>query len=174
MSSDGLAQNIQGNLSKDAPEMALRHHRLPFKPKDFDLTAKFNEAKESVEDMFRQACDVLEAPNSITKVASMDERVRKVRSDDGVSPLIITPSSKNRDLLLCISKTSHCLFEACHHTLATSTDIGISFHYILEVLKKLELKKKNKKQTPSFSNPFNSFLKITQKGKKKNEITKSV
>ena len=123
--------------------------------------------------MFRQACDVLDAPNSITKVASMDERVRKVRSDDGVSPLIITPSSKNRDLLLCTSKTSHCLFKVCHHTLANSADIGISFHYILDVLKKLELKKKNKKQTPSFSNTFNSSLKIAQKGKKKNEITKS-
>ena len=95
VSSDGQAQNIQGNLSKDAPEMALRHHRLPFKPKDFNLIAKFNEPKESVEDMFRQACDVLDAPNSITKVASMDERIRKARSDDGVSPLIITPSSKN-------------------------------------------------------------------------------
>ena len=103
----------------------------------------------------------------------MDERVRSIRSDDGVSPLIITPSSKNRDLLLCTCKT-HCLLETCHLTLATSADIGISFHYILEVVKKLELKKKNKKQTPLFSNAFNSSLKITQKGKKKKEIAKSV
>ena len=88
------AQNIQGNLSKDAPEMTLRHHRLPFKPEDFYLTAKFNIPKESVEDMFRNACDLLDAPNSITKVASMDERVRCVRSDDGVSPLIITQVRK--------------------------------------------------------------------------------
>ena len=48
------------------------------------------------------------------------------------------------------------------------------FHYILEVVKKQELKKKNKKQTPVFWNAFNSSLKITQKGKKKNEITKAV
>ena len=92
---NGQAQNIQGNLSKDAPKMVLLHHRLPFKPQDFDLTAKFKIPKESIEDMFRNACDLLDAPYSITKVASMDERVRSVRSDDGVSPLIITPSSKN-------------------------------------------------------------------------------
>ena len=92
---NGQAQNIQGNFSKDAPKMVLLHHRLPFKPQDFDLTAKFKIPKESIEDMFRKACDLLDAPYSITKVASMDERVRSVRSDDGVSPLIITLSSKN-------------------------------------------------------------------------------
>ena len=131
------------------------------------LTEKFNIPKESVEDMFRKACDLLDLPNSITKIASMDECVRSVQSD-GVSPLTVPPSSKNRDLLLCACKT-HCLLEVCHHTLASSADIGISFHYILEVAKKLELKKKNKNETPLFSNAwFNSSLKITQKGKKRN------
>ena len=100
--------------------------------------------------MFTKACDLLDLPNSITKVASMDECVRSVQSD-GVSPLTVPPNSKNRDLLLCTCKT-HCLLEVCHHTLASSADIGISFHYILEVPKKLELKKKNKNQTPLFSN----------------------
>ena len=133
-STNGQTQNIQGNLSKDAPEMVFRHHRLPFKPEDFDLTAKFNIPKESVEDMLRKACDLLDAPNSIMKVASMDECVRSVQSDDGVSPLIITQSSKNGDLLLCTCKT-HCLFEVCHHTLATSADSAISFRYIFEVVK---------------------------------------
>ena len=65
-SANGQTQNIQGNLSKDAPEMVFRHHRLPFKPENFDLTAKFNIPKESVEDMLRKACDLLDAP----KVAS--------------------------------------------------------------------------------------------------------
>ena len=51
------------------------------------LTEKFNIPKESVEDMFRKACDLLDLPNSITKVASMDECVRSVQSD-GVSPLM--------------------------------------------------------------------------------------
>ena len=109
------AQNIQGNLPKEALEMTLRHHRFPFKSEDFDLNATFNIPKESVEDMFRIECDLLHATNSITKVASMDEQVGSVRSDDGVSPLIITPSSKNRELLLCTCET-HCLFEVCHHT----------------------------------------------------------
>ena len=153
--------NCQESLRKDVhevssangqavSEMVFRHHRLPFKPEDFDLTEKFNIPKESVEDMFRKACDLLDLPNSITKIASMDECVRSVQSD-GVSPLTVPPSSKNRDLLLCACKT-HCLLEVCHHTLASSADIGISFHYILEVAKKLELKKKNKNETPLFSN----------------------
>ena len=107
------------------------------------MIAKFNIPKESVEDIFRKTCDLLDVPNSITKVSivSMDERVKSVQSDDDFCPLIITSSSKNRDLLLCTCKT-HSLFEVCHHTLATSVNIGISFHYILEVVKKLELKKK--------------------------------
>ena len=123
------------NLLKDVPEMVFRHHRLPFKPEDFDLTTKLSIPTERVEDMFR-GCDLLDTLNSITKVASMDERIRSVRSDDDISLLIIKPSSKNRVLLLCASKT-HCLLEVCYHTLVTSPDIGISFHYILEVTKKL-------------------------------------
>ena len=138
-SANGQTQNIQVNLSEDAQELLFRHHRLPFKPEDFDLTSNFNIPKKTAEDMFRKACDLLNAPNSITKVASMDERVRSVQSDDGISPIIITSTS-----LLCTCKT-HCLFEACHHTLATSAGIGISLLYISEVVKKLELKKKNKK-----------------------------
>ena len=74
--------------------MVFCHHRLSFKPENFDLTTTFNIPKQSVEDMLRKGCDFLGAPNSITKVASMDKYGRSVPSDDVVSLLIIKPRFK--------------------------------------------------------------------------------
>ena len=71
---------------------------------------------------------------------------------NGIQPLIVTPSTKNRDILTCPCSTHH-LFDFCQHILAVSADNNMIFGYMSEILKKLELEKKTKKPMISITSP---------------------
>ena len=102
----------------------------------------------------------MDETGAITVAASSDSRTQTVKSSNGIQPLIVTPSTGNRDILTCTCRTHH-LFELCQHTLAVSADNNILFEFISEVLKKLELKKKAKKPMISITNALNSTLTIS-------------
>ena len=115
----------------------------------------------------------MDEPGAITVAASAGSRTRTVKNSNGIQPLIVAPSTKNRDILTCTCKTHH-LFEFCQHTLAVSADNNIIFEYMSEVVKKLELKKKAKKPMVSITNTLNSTLTMSQKGKKKMKLKKQL
>ena len=71
---------------------------------------------------------------------------------NGIQPLIVTPSTKNRDILTCTCSTHH-LFYFCQHMLAVSADNNMISGYMSEILKKLELEKKTKKPMISITSP---------------------
>ena len=148
-----------------------RHEKLPFSPTDFKLTSKFGIPEESVSDIFERARKLLDEPGAITKAASSDEYMRTVKSSYGPKPHLVTPSSRNQYLLTCPCKTYN-MFDLCRHALATSADIGIAMEYFMEVVKKFEQKKQKKVSSYSITNAYNSTLKVSQLGKKKNEISK--
>jgi len=147
-------------------EQEKRHKKMPFLPSDFKLTERFSIPADCVSEIFENAKKLLDETGAVRTAASSDSRTRSVKNGNLVHPLIDSPAPKNRNLLICSCQNHH-LFDFCQHSLAASADNNICFEYMTEVVKKFELKKKNKKPMASLTNALNSTLTINQKGKKK-------
>ena len=148
-----------------------RHPKLPFKPADFKLTKEFNFPKEVAENIFSKAIKLIEEEGAITKAASSDLRMRTVKSTYGRQPQIIAPTARNPDYLTSKCRT-FIMFDLCHHTLAVSVDLNIVLNFMNEVIKKLKQKVKQKRPMCNLTAAIESSLNVTQKGKRKNEITR--
>ena len=72
-------------------------------------------------EIFIKAEEIANSPNGVRTAASSDERMRKVRSSTCDQPLIISPNSRNRNLLQCKCKTNvwHLI---CKHALAAAIE----------------------------------------------------
>ena len=86
---------------------------------------------DGVSDSFQNARKLLDEPGTITVAASSDSRTRTVKISNGIQPIIVNPSTKNRDILTFICGILH-VFEFCQHTLAVSADNNTMFEDMSE------------------------------------------
>lgn len=123
-----------------------------------------------LEDAFRKAEELLNEPNSITKAATDDDRLRTVKSRHGSVPLIVKPLPKNRDLFECTCKVYKALGMCCD-TIAVADEVGVLCNYLCELRKKLGKRKKRGKAV-NITAAVQSDLSASLKGHKKNEVQK--
>ena len=76
--------------------------KVPIVPSDLDID---NVPKTTISAIFSEAESLLNEKGAITKAASNDERLRTVKDKTSVQPLIVVPTSRNRDFLTCKCKT---------------------------------------------------------------------
>jgi hypothetical protein len=124
-----------------------------------------------LEDAFHKAEELINEPNSITKAASDDDRLRTVKSRYGSVPLIVKPFPKNRDLFQCTCKVYKALGMCCD-TIAVADEVGVLCNYLCELRKKLGKRKKSGKGAVNITAAVQSDLSSSLKGHKQNEAQK--
>lgn len=124
-----------------------------------------------LEDAFHKAEELLNEPNSITKAATDEDRLRTVKSRYGSTPLIVKPLPKNRDLFQCTCKVYKALGMCCD-TIAVADEVGVLCNYLCELRKKLGKRKKSGKSAINITAAVQSDLSTSLKGHKKNEVQK--
>ena len=124
-----------------------------------------------LEDAFHKAEELINEPNSITKAASDDDRLRTVKSRYGSVPLIVKPFPKNRDLFQCTCKVYKALGMCCD-AIAVADEVGVLCNYLCELRKKLGKRKKSGKGAVNITAAVQSDLSSSLKGHKQNEAQK--
>ena len=90
----------------------------------------------TLQDIFRKAEFLLNAPGAITQAASNDARMRTVKSRSGGIPLIVQPQKKSSNLFNCQCSTFRGL-GVCADTVAVAESQGLLFEYLTELRTKL-------------------------------------
>ena len=96
------------------------------------------------------------------RAASNNPGVFTVKSEYGDKSLIVQPSPKRLDNLLCQCKVFMST-KICHHTIAVSVHLGIWFSYLVEARKRIM---GSKTKLPDLTAAIEYNLKSTEKGNK--------
>ena len=123
--------------------------------------------------IFADAQSLLDDENSIKDAASKSDDVKTVLSGTDSDPLIVKPTSKNKNLFECKCRTFSLLKGMCSHTLAVACVLGRVLDFCIEVKKKWIQSSKRRKTIPNLTAGIETGLPLTQRGMKKNEVSKA-
>lgn len=151
LATDSVLSNCTPNNKK--PE-------IPISAEELDISTD-KIPKDTLKKIFQQAVDILSDEKGITTAASADPRMQTVKSLTSTTPHIISPSSRNRDLLECKCKT-HTWFLICEHTIAVAVNLNMCFAYFVQVKKKIMQSKARRGLTAAIETDLTIGLKKDQ------------
>ena len=112
--------------------------------------------------IFADAQSLLDDENSIKDAASKSDDVKTVLNGTDPDPLIVKPTSKNKNLFECKCRTFSILKGMCSHTLAVASVLGRVSDFRIEVKKKWIQSSKRRKTIPNLTAGIETGLLLTQ------------
>ena len=130
-------------------------------------------SEEVMSKIFADAQSLLDDENSIKDAASKSDDVKTVLNATDSDPLIVNPTSENKNLFECKCRTFSLLKGMCSHILAVACVLGRVLDFCIEVEKKWIQSSKRRKTIPNLTAGILTGLPLTQRGMKKNEVYKA-